>query len=132
MKVEIRRIFVEKKKEYAVEANGLLSDLKHTLGLKNLTGVRIVNRYDLTGISDEDYAAAKQVVLAEPPLDKTYEEDLKIPANATAFVVELLPGQYDQREDFAEQCIQLISQKDRPVVAAAKVYISGAGRFQLR
>jgi len=123
MKVEIRRIFVEKKKEYAVEANGLLSDLKHTLGLKNLTGVRIVNRYDLTGISDEDYAAAKQVVLAEPPLDKTYEEDLKIPANATAFVVELLPGQYDQREDFAEQCIQLISQKDRPVVAAAKVYI---------
>jgi len=123
MKVEIKRIFVEKKKEYAVEANGLLSDLKHTLGLKNLTGVRIVNRYDLTGISDEDYAAAKQVVLAEPPLDKTYEEDLKIPANATAFVVELLPGQYDQREDFAEQCIQLISQKDRPVVAAAKVYI---------
>jgi phosphoribosylformylglycinamidine synthase len=123
MKVQIRRIYVEKKKEYAVEAQGLLSDLKHTLGLKDLTGVRIVNRYDLAGITDEDYEAAKEVVLAEPPLDKIYEEKLNIPAKATTFVVELLPGQYDQREDFAEQCIQLISQKNRPVVSAAKVYI---------
>ncbi len=123
MKVEIKRIFVEKKKEYAVEALGLFQDLKHTLGLTKLTGVRIINRYDIANLSAEDYLAAKEVVLAEPPLDKIYEEKLTLPKNATTFVVELLPGQYDQREDFAEQCIQLISQKDRPVVAAAKVYV---------
>lgn len=123
MRVEIKRLYVEKKKEYAVEAEGLLQDLKHTLGMKNLTGVRVINRYDVANLSDADYKAAKNVVLAEPPLDKIYEEKLTIPKTAASFVVELLPGQYDQREDFAEQCIQLITQKDRPIVAAAKVYI---------
>ena len=123
MSEKIKRVYVEKKKEYAVEATGLLQDLKHTLGLKNLKGVRIVNRYDLAGITDEAYEEAKNVILSEPPVDKLTEEKLTIPKTAHSFVVELLPGQYDQREDFAEQCIQLITQKDRPTVAAAKVYI---------
>ncbi len=123
MSEKIKRVYVEKKKEYAVEAAGLLQDLKHTLGLKNLTGLRIVNRYDLAGIADDAYEAAKNVILSEPPVDKLTEEKLVIPKTAHSFVVELLPGQYDQREDFAEQCIQLITQKDRPTVAAAKVYI---------
>lgn len=123
MSEKIKRVYVEKKKEYAVEAAGLLQDLKHTLGLKNITGLRIVNRYDLAGVSQEEYEAAKEVILSEPPVDKLYEEKITIPKNAHSFAIELLPGQYDQREDFAEQCIQLITQKDRPTVAAAKVYI---------
>ncbi len=123
MSGEIKRIFVEKKQEYAVEAKGLLQDLKNSLGIKNLNNLRIVNRYDLTGLSAEEFAAARDLVLSEPPVDFVYEKALPLAGESAAFAVELLPGQYDQREDFAEQCIQLITQKERPVVAAAKVYI---------
>lgn len=77
-------------------------------GLKN---IRIVNRYDVMGLSDEEFAMAKALVLSEPPVDTVVEENLPLAANEQAFAVELLPGQYDQREDFAEQCIQLITQK---------------------
>ncbi len=119
----IRRIFVEKKDAFAVEAHGLLADLRNNLGMKALTGMRIVNRYDVMGLTDAEFAMAKQQVLSEPPVDDVVEEELPLSAGETAFAVELLPGQYDQREDFAEQCIQLITQKDRPMVAAAKVYV---------
>ncbi|MDD4320765.1 MAG: phosphoribosylformylglycinamidine synthase [Acidaminococcaceae bacterium] len=123
MSGEIKRIFVEKKQEYAVEAKGLLQDLKNSLGIKGLNNLRIVNRYDLTGLSAEEFAAARDLVLSEPPVDFVYENTLPLVGESAAFAVELLPGQYDQREDFAEQCIQLITQKERPVVAVAKVYI---------
>ena len=119
----IRRLFVEKKDAFAVEAHGLLADLRNNLGMSNLTGMRIVNRYDVMGLSDEEFAMAKQLVLSEPPVDNVVEEELPLAAGEAAFAVELLPGQYDQREDFAEQCIQLITQKERPMVAAAKVYV---------
>lgn len=119
----IRRLFVEKKDAFAVEAHGLLADLRNNLGMSNLTGMRIVNRYDVMGLSDEEFAMAKQLVLSEPPVDNIVEEELPLNAGEVAFAVELLPGQYDQREDFAEQCIQLITQKERPMVAAAKVYV---------
>jgi phosphoribosylformylglycinamidine synthase len=123
MSETIRRIYVEKKKEYAVEAANLLADLQQTLGLKQLTGLRVINRYDVAGLSDEDFASAKQVVLSEPPVDTVQDETLAIPEGVRSFAVELLPGQYDQREDFAAQCIQLISQGKRPTVAAAKVFL---------
>ncbi|AEQ22412.1 phosphoribosylformylglycinamidine synthase [Acidaminococcus intestini RyC-MR95] len=119
----MRRIYVEKKKEYAVEAAGLLADLVGTLGMTQLTGLRIVNRYDIAGLSDEDYEAAKRVVLSEPPVDTVHDETLEIPEGVKSFAIELLPGQYDQREDFAAQCVQLISQGKRPAVAAAKVIL---------
>ena len=119
----IRRIFVEKKDAFAVEAHGLLADLRNNLGMSGLKNIRIVNRYDVMGLSDEEFAMAKALVLSEPPVDTVVEENLPLAANEQAFAVELLPGQYDQREDFAEQCIQLITQKDRPMVAAAKVYV---------
>ena len=119
----IRRLFVEKKDAFAVEAHGLLADLRNNLGMSKLTGMRIVNRYDVMGLSDEEFAMAKQLVLSEPPVDNVVEEELPLAAGEAAFAVELLPGQYDQREDFAEQCIQLITQKERPMVAAAKVYV---------
>lgn len=123
MSESMRRIYVEKKKEYAVEAAGLLADLVGTLGMTQLTGLRIVNRYDIAGLSDEDYEAAKRVVLSEPPVDTVYDETLEIPEGVKSFAIELLPGQYDQREDFAAQCVQLISQGKRPAVAAAKVIL---------
>ena len=123
---EIRRIFVEKKEAFAVEARGLLADLQTNLGMKGLTGIRVINRYDVMGVTDEEFAAAKALVLSEPPVD-TVEEELEVPAGCRAFAVEFLPGQYNQREDFAAQCIQLITQKERPLVSSAKVYIlSGA------
>lgn len=123
MSESMRRIYVEKKKEYAVEAAGLLADLVGTLGMTQLTGLRIVNRYDIAGLSDEDYEAAKRVVLSEPPVDTVHNETLEIPEGVKSFAIELLPGQYDQREDFAAQCVQLISQGKRPAVAAAKVIL---------
>lgn len=123
MSESMRRIYVEKKKEYAVEAAGLLADLVGTLGMTQLTGLRIVNRYDIAGLSDEDYEAAKRVVLSEPPVDTVHDETLEIPEGVMSFAIELLPGQYDQREDFAAQCVQLISQGKRPAVAAAKVIL---------
>ena len=123
MSESMRRIYVEKKKEYAVEAAGLLADLVGTLGMTQLTGLRIVNRYDIAGLSDEDYEAAKRVVLSEPPVDTVHDETLEIPEGVKSFAIELLPGQYDQREDFAAQCVQLISQGKRPAVAAAKVIL---------
>ncbi len=119
----IRRIFVEKKDAFAVEAQGLLADLRNNLGMSALSGIRIVNRYDVMGLTDEEFVMAKQQVLSEPPVDNVMEENLPLAVNETAFAVELLPGQYDQREDFAEQCIQLITQKERPMVASAKVFI---------
>lgn len=108
----IRRIFVEKKDAFAVEAHGLLSDLRNNLGMKNLTGIRILNRYDVMGVSDEEFAAARKIVLSEPPVDTVTDEIFEVPASCCAFAVEYLPGQYDQREDFAEQAIQLITQKN--------------------
>lgn len=123
MSESMRRIYVEKKKEYAVEAAGLLADLVGTLGMTQLTGLRIVNRYDIAGLSDEDYEAAKRVVLSEPPVDTVHDETLEIPEGVKSFAIELLPAQYDQREDFAAQCVQLISQGKRPAVAAAKVIL---------
>ncbi len=119
---EIRRIYVEKKSEFAVEAKGLLADLQNNLGLGSLKHVRILVRYDVMGLSEEEFAQARQLVLSEPPVDTVTEE--LIPAeDERIFALELLPGQYDQREDFAAQCIQLITQKEKPLVAAAKVFV---------
>ncbi len=119
----IRRVFVEKKDAFAVEAHGLLADLRNNLGMTGLKNLRILNRYDVMGLDDEAFAMAKKLVLSEPPVDTVVEEELPLAADARTFAVELLPGQYDQREDFAEQCIQLITQKERPMVASAKVYV---------
>ena len=119
---DIKRIFVEKKEAFAVEAKGLLADLRDNLRLGGLKNVRILARYDVMGLSDREFAEARKLVLSEPPVDTVTEELVTAP-DEQAFAIELLPGQYDQREDFAEQCIQLISQNKKPVVAAAKVFV---------
>ena len=114
------RIYVEKKKEHAFEAKSLLSDARSLLGISALTDVRVINRYDADNITEELFNSAKGTVFSEPQVDNIYDElDL---GDAAVFAVEFLPGQFDQRADSAAQCIQIISQGDRPRVRTAKVY----------
>ncbi len=116
----VYRIFVEKKKELANEAKALLGDAKNLLGIKNLTDVRVINRYDAENITKELFDYAVKTVFSEPQLDIASEEINT--DGATVFAVEYLPGQFDQRADSAAQCIQIISQGDRPLIRSAKVY----------
>ena len=118
----VYRIYVEKKEELANEAKALLADLAGLLGVNGLTGVRIVNRYDVEHIEKELFDDAKKTVFSEPQLDVVSEE-LDTAGASAVFAVEYLPGQFDQRADSAAQCIQIISQKERPAVRTAKVYL---------
>ena len=116
----VYRVYVEKKKELAHEAKALLSDARTLLGMNELTDVRVINRYDAENITAELFDYATKTVFSEPQLDiASAEVDL---AGAYVFAVEYLPGQFDQRADSAAQCIQIISQQDRPIVRTAKVY----------
>jgi len=115
------RIFVEKKKELALEAKALLSDARTLLGIDNLTDVRLFNRYDAENITAELFDYAKKTVFSEPQLD-IVTDDIDALKDAYIFAVEYLPGQFDQRADSAAQCIQIISQGDRPVIRTARVY----------
>ena len=117
----VYRIYVEKKKELAHEAQGLLKDINSLLQITSVTDVRVVNRYDVDKIENELFSYAVSTVFSEPQLDITYSE-LQA-ENATVFAVEYLPGQFDQRADSAAQCIQIISQGERPRVRTAKVYL---------
>ncbi len=119
----VKRIFVEKKKGFDVEAHSLYSEFKHNLGIKGLEGVRVVNRYDLTGVTGEEYARSRNTIFAEPNLDNVYDEELPVAAGDRIFAMEYLPGQYDQRADSAAQCVQILTQKERPEVSTAKVII---------
>ncbi len=123
MKSTVKRLFVEKKKPYDVEAQGLLSDLVETLGIKSLEALKIVNRYDMEGISDTEYLMARNTIFSEPPVDFAYDEEYSLPEGSRAFAVEYLPGQYDQRADSAAQCIQLLTQGERPDINAARVIV---------
>ena len=114
------RVFVEKKKELANEAKSLLGAARTLLGIENLKDVRLFNRYDAENITEELFDYAIKTVFSEPQLDiATADIDVE---GATVFAVEFLPGQFDQRADSAAQCIQIISQGDRPIVKSAKVY----------
>ena len=117
----VYRVFVEKKKELANEAKSLLSDARMLLGIKALRDVRVINRYDTENISAELFEYAKKTVFSEPQLDIV--TDSIDTEGAYVFAVEYLPGQFDQRADSAAQCIQIISQGDRPTVRTAKVYV---------
>lgn len=119
----IRRIYVEKKEPFNTEAGTLLQDLRQSLGISGLTGVRVVNRYDISGISAKEYAAARTTIFSEPPVDNVYDEELPLKKNETVIAVEYLPGQYDQRADSAAQCIQITTLKQKPVIAAARLII---------
>ena len=117
------RIFVEKKPGFDVEAQGLLADLRENLGMNSLRGVRIVNRYDIEGITEEEYKAAKPLVFSEPPVDFAYDETLTTADDETVIATEYLPGQYDQRADSAAVCVQILTQGVKPQVRVAKLVI---------
>ena len=118
----VRRIYVEKKNGFDVEAKGVLADLKENLSLKGLKDVRIINRYDVSGVSDEEYQKARNLIFSEPPVDNAYDEEIEI-SEGKVFAVEFLPGQFDQRAASAEECISILTEKERPTVRSAKVYV---------
>lgn len=118
----IRRLFVEKKQGCDIEAQKLLNDIKTNMGIQ-LTNLRILNRYDVLGLSSETYEDAKNHILSEPPVDNIYEEDFPKDALSKIFAIEFLPGQYDQRADWAAQCIALISKNETIKLQCAKVYM---------
>ena len=121
---KVYRCFVEKKAGFDVEAGKLFAELRHTLGLESLTGVRVVLRYDVEGVDGGTYAAARTTVLSEPQVDNIWDEDFPLPAQAGyVLAVEALPGQYDQRADSAAQCIQMLTGGERPAVRAATLYL---------
>ena len=121
MSCAVRRIYVEKKPEFAVEAHQMLADLRENLSLSGLTRVRMINRYDISGMTDAEYNQAKTLIFSEPPVDDYYDEELDLRDAARIFAMEYLPGQYDQRADSAEECVSILTQKARPVVRTAKV-----------
>lgn len=122
--MSVRRIFVEKRQGFFdIPAQQLHDDLVESFHLTGLKAVRLFNRYDIEGLSDEEYAQVKPVVFFEPPVDVIYEEKLPAFPNSTMFAVEYLPGQYDQTADSAAQCVQLVTQKDRPRIATARVVV---------
>ncbi|MBR2143098.1 MAG: phosphoribosylformylglycinamidine synthase, partial [Anaerovibrio sp.] len=120
----VRRIYVEKRQGfYDIPAQQLCADLMESFRLTGLRAVRLLNRYDIEGLSDEEYATVKSVVFSEPPVDVVYEESLPNFSNSRIFAAEYLPGQYDQTADSAAQCVQLVTQKERPVIATARVVV---------
>ena len=116
----VYRIFVEKKPGQTHEADGLLRDVREFLQIQSLESVRVINRYDVENIDEELFANAVRNVFSEPQVDNVFTE---LDAQGVVFAVEPLPGQFDQRADSAAQCIQIISQGERPLVRTAKVYV---------
>ena len=117
---KVYRVFVEKKRGNDIEAGQTLADLKNNVGITALEDLRIINRYDAQGLSEEEFNKAVKTILSEPNLDNVYSE-LNIPDDWRYFATEYLPGQYDQRADSAAQCIQLLTAGERPDVLSAKV-----------
>ncbi len=121
---EVFRCFVEKKPGFDGAARALCRELTDAVGIQGLTGLRVLNRYDVEGVTDQVYAAARTSVFSEPQVDTVYDEHCPLPENPhTVLAVEALPGQFDQRADSAAQCIQLMTGGERPTVRAAAVYL---------
>ena len=119
----VRRIYVEKKPAYAVAAKDLFENIRDYLGIRTVTGVRVLIRYDIENISDKTYEEAKITIFSEPPVDVLYEEAFPMQEGENAFSVEALPGQFDQRADSAEQCVKLLNENEEPVIRSATTYV---------
>lgn len=119
----VKRIYVEKKPEFSVEAKGLLKDLKENLLLGNLEDLKIVNRYDVEGINDEIFEKAKNTVFSEPQVDECFEEEYPFAKEDKIFGVEYLPGQFDQRANSLSECLQILTEGERPLAKSAKIYV---------
>ena len=118
---DVIRVFTEKRDGYNVEAKQMLWDLRHNLGMKSIQKLRFANRYDISGLSREEFEKAKDIIFSEPNADVVYEEQWQVEDGWQVFAMEYLPGQYDQRADSAAQCVQLLTQGERPKVLTARV-----------
>ena len=119
----VKRIFVQKKEGYNVEAKGVLADLRESLNISNLEDVIILNRYDVEGISDEVYEKARNTIFSEPQVDVCYDEEYKAEPEDNIFGIEFLPGQFDQRANSLSECLQIITGGEKPVSKSAKIYV---------
>lgn len=123
MKSVVRRIFVEKKKGFDVEAHNFFNDIKENLGVQGLESLRILNRYDISGVEDEEFLLVRNTILSEAPVDRVYDEEVVLEKDEQVFAMEYLPGQYDQRADSAAQCVQILTQGEKPDILSAKVVV---------
>ena len=119
----VKRIYVEKKKEFAVKAVELKEELQGYLGIAGLEDVRVFIRYDVENISEDIFERACKTVFSEPPVDILVRETIDIPEGGRVFSVEYLPGQYDQRADSAVQCIQFLKEDEQPIIKTATTYL---------
>lgn len=119
----VKRIIVEKREKFAEESKKLLKEINEGLHIKGVDSIRLLNVYDVEGLSEEDYIQSKNSVFSEPNVDIVTEEDLHIPEGAYAFRTQLLPGQFDQRGDSAGQCIEIITLKERPIIESSRVVV---------
>ena len=119
----VKRVYVEKKPEYAVQAKDLRHEIRGYLGIGNLENVRVLIRYDVENLSDETFEKACSGIFSEPPVDDLYREEFPVKAGSRVFSVEFLPGQFDQRADSAVQCVQFIKEDELPVIHTATTYV---------
>lgn len=120
---DVIRVFVEKREGFDVEARAMLADLRDNLGLKEIRELRLLNRYDVEGLSPEDFTRVRGIVFSEPNVDDVYDETFVLSEGWRMFAMEYLPGQYDQRADSAAQCVQLLTQGEYPRVVTARVVL---------
>ncbi len=119
----VRRIYVQKKEGFNVEAKTILKDIQENLQIKNLQDIVILNRYDVSGIDDKTYEKAKKTVFSEPQVNMCFDEEYNFNEQDTIFAVEFLPGQFDQRSNSLVECLQIISGGEKPTAKSAKIYI---------
>ncbi|NLW10793.1 MAG: phosphoribosylformylglycinamidine synthase, partial [Clostridiaceae bacterium] len=119
---QVRRVYVVKRPGFDIEAQGIAADLRENLGLTGLESVRIFNRYDVSGISDDDFSKSIAQVFAEAPVDDVFVEEIDLSTEDAVIAVEALPGQYDQRADSAAQCIQIVTCGERPLCRTARIF----------
>ena len=119
----VRRVYVEKKSDFAVQAKDLKHEIRSYLGIKDVEDVRVLIRYDVENISDEVFEKACNGIFAEPPVDTLYRNEFELAEGARVFSVEFLPGQFDQRADSAVQCIQFLKEDEQPIIKTATTYV---------
>ena len=119
----VKRVYVEKKPAFAVQAKELKHEVSSYLGIKSVTAVRVLIRYDVENISDEVFDKACKTVFAEPPVDDLYLENFEAAEGSRIFSVEFLPGQFDQRADSAVQCVQFLDENAQPIIRSATTYV---------
>ena len=119
----VKRVYVKRKNGFDIEDQGALQDLKENLLIEDLKGVKILNRYDVSGVSEETFEKAKTTIFSEPQSDDVYEENYPFNKEDIVFGIEFLPGQFDQRANSLSECLQILTGQERPLAKSAKIYV---------